>query len=192
MKHVELMTGLLLSAGQPLNKKSKIDEIIRGASLGSADLKEAATSVRRALTLVEAVLPDLKTTRFRNGSDFYTLALLLHRFREEGKTITAHGSARNALAGGLLREFGHHLKSDRRRPRLRGYQEPSDCVNCRATPTASRRARGSASAMFWITYSTTRTRKALQSDPATDAPHACQYECILLPAVKVGGHGGRP
>lgn len=130
MKHVELMTELLLSvnAGQPLNKKSKIDEIIRGASLSTADLKEAATSVRRALALVDAVLPDLKTTRFRNGSDFYTLGLLLHRFREEGKTITAHDSARNALAGSLLREFGRnvdevieHMATGRG---LRGYQEP--------------------------------------------------------------------
>lgn len=130
MKHVELMTELLLSvnAGQPLNKKAKVDEIIRGASLGAEDLKDAAAGVRRALSLVEAVLPDLRTTRFRHGSDFYSLSLLLHRFRDEGKTITAHDSSRNALAGGLLREFGlnvdeviEHMASGRG---VRGYQEP--------------------------------------------------------------------
>jgi hypothetical protein len=111
MKHIELMTELLLAvnAGQPLNKKLKIDEIIRGASPSHSDLKEAAASVRRAMGFVEAVLPDLRTTRFRNGSDFYTLALLMHRMWEEGKTITSHASTRNALAGALLREFGRNV-----------------------------------------------------------------------------------
>lgn len=107
MKHVELVTELLLAinAGQPLNKKTKIDEIIRGASLDSDELRDAATSLKRAFRLVEAVLPDLKTTRLRNSVDFYTLALLLHRLKEEGKALSAHGSQRNALAGALLRDF---------------------------------------------------------------------------------------
>jgi hypothetical protein len=107
MKHVELVTELLLSinAGQPLNKKTKIDEIIRGASLETDELREASISLNRAFRLVEAVLPDLKTTRLRNSVDFYTLSLLLHRYKEEGKAISAHNSQRNALAGALLRDF---------------------------------------------------------------------------------------
>jgi hypothetical protein len=107
MKHVELLTELLLSihAGQPLNKKTKIDEIIRGAALDTNELRDAAASLRRALRLAETVLPDLKTTRFHNGVDFYTLALLLHRYKEEGKAVSAHSSQRNALAGALLRDF---------------------------------------------------------------------------------------
>lgn len=111
MKHVELVTELMLSinAGQPLNKKSKIDEIIGGAGLAASDLKDAVAGVRKAFGLVEAVLPDLRTTRFRRASDFYTLALLLHRFKAEGKTITTHDSTRNALAGSLLRQFGQDV-----------------------------------------------------------------------------------
>lgn len=107
MKHVELLTELLLSinAGQPLNKKTKIDEIIRGAALDTKELREAAAALRRAFRLVEAVLPDLKTTRFHNGVDFYTLALLLHRYKEEGKALSTHRSSRNELAGALLRDF---------------------------------------------------------------------------------------
>lgn len=100
MKHVELMTELLLAinACQPLNKKTKIDEIIRGASVDADDLKRASLMLKRAIRLVEAVLPDLKTTRFHNGTDFYSLALLLHRYREESKSVTAHDSKRNGLA----------------------------------------------------------------------------------------------
>lgn len=130
MKHVEFMTELLLAvnAGQPLNKKSKIDEIIKGAGLSTSDLTDATAKVRRAFGLVEAVLPDLKTTRFRNGSDFYTLALLLHSFKEEGKTITKHASERNALAGALLRDFGWGVDDANERLRtgkgLLAEQEP--------------------------------------------------------------------
>ena len=56
MKHVELITELLLAinAGQPLNKKAKIDEIIRGAALDASDLREASVRLRRAVRLVEA------------------------------------------------------------------------------------------------------------------------------------------
>ncbi len=107
MKHVELVTELLLSinAGQPLNKKTKIDEVIRGAAMNASELRDAAAALKSTLRLVGAVLPDLKTTRFHNGVDFYTLALLLHRYREEGKAVSAHHSQRNALAGALLRDF---------------------------------------------------------------------------------------
>jgi hypothetical protein len=130
MKHVELVTELLLAinAGQPLNKKSKIDEIIRGAALESKELRDAGVQLRRAVKLVVAVLPDLKTTRFRNGSDYYSLALLLHRYREEGKAITAHDSARNALAGALLRDFARGVDEVNDQMRfgkgIQTYQEP--------------------------------------------------------------------
>lgn len=119
MKHVEYVTELLLAvnAGQPLNKKSKIDEIIKGAGLSAPDLADAIVKVRRALSLVEAVLPDLKSTRFRNGTDFYTLLLLLHRYKEEGKAMNKHESRRNKLAGALLRDFARGVEevSDRLR-----------------------------------------------------------------------------
>jgi 5-methylcytosine-specific restriction endonuclease McrA len=108
MKHVELVTELLLGiqATGHLNKKKKIDEIIRGNTLDSADLQQAGQDLRTALRLTIAILPDIRTTRFRRLADFYSLVLLLHRYREEGRTITAHDSARNALAGALLRDFG--------------------------------------------------------------------------------------
>lgn len=118
MKHVELITELLLSisAGRPLNKKTKIDEVIRGAALDQGELQDAAVRLRRALRLVVAILPDLKTTRFHNGVDFYSLALLFDEYKEEGKAVSARHSSRNALAGALLRDFG------------RGVDEVSDLI----------------------------------------------------------------
>lgn len=107
LKDVELLTELLLAinAGQPLNKKTKVDEIIRGAGLKADELREAANHLRRMVKVVEAILPDLKTTRFSNGSDYYSLCLLLHRYWDEGRVVTAHDSSRNMLAGALLRDF---------------------------------------------------------------------------------------
>jgi 5-methylcytosine-specific restriction endonuclease McrA len=109
MKHVELVTELLLAInlGMPLNKKTKIDEIIQGK--GGPDAKTvsaASTSLHSAVNVLFTILPDLKTTRFRQLADFYTLVLLLYRYRQEGRSVTAHNSTRNLLAGSLLRDFG--------------------------------------------------------------------------------------
>jgi hypothetical protein len=120
MKHVELVAELLLSinAGQPLNKKTKIDEIIRGASLDAGDLRDAASSLNRALRYVQAILPDLRTTRLSNSVDFYTLTLLLHRLKEDGWAISAHNSQRNAFAGALLRDFARGVDEVQEQIRL--------------------------------------------------------------------------
>jgi hypothetical protein len=111
MKDVELVTELLLAinAGQPLNKKSKIDRVIQGSGLTAPELQYAAKKLKSALALVEVMLPDLRSTRLSNGSDFYTLILLLHRLKDEGKSVSAHDSKRNALAGSLLRGFAHNV-----------------------------------------------------------------------------------
>jgi hypothetical protein len=108
MKHVELMTELLLGvdAGTHLNKKAKLDQVIAGGAIEPDALKSAARSVTRALALAVAILPDLRTTRYRQAADFYSLVMLLNSYREEGRTITAHDSGRNALAADLLRDFG--------------------------------------------------------------------------------------
>lgn len=109
MKHVELITELLLSvnAGMPLNKKSKIDEVIRGGGLSSSEVAEASLALKQAIHVALVLLPDLRTTRFHRLADFYSLLLLLHRYRSEGLSVNAHNSVRNALAGSLLRQYGH-------------------------------------------------------------------------------------
>lgn len=108
MKHVEFITELLLSvnAGMPLNKKSKIDEVIRGDGLSPGEVTAATASLKQAINVVLVLLPDLRSTRFHRLADFYSLVLLLHRYRDEGLSITAHNSARNSLAGSLLRQYG--------------------------------------------------------------------------------------
>lgn len=108
MKHVELITELLLAihAGMPLHKKKKIDEVIKGDGLTESEVSKSVTALKSAVNLAFVILPDLKTTRFHRLADFYTLVLLLHRYKDEGLSITAHNSTRNEVAGSLLREFG--------------------------------------------------------------------------------------
>lgn len=65
---------------------------------------------------LEAILPQLKATRFSQLADSYTLVLLLHRLRDEGLAVNGHSSTRNKLAGALLTDFG------------RGVDEVSDKV----------------------------------------------------------------
>lgn len=108
MRHVELMTELLLAAraGMPLNKKQQLDKIIQNDSVDASELKEAGRSVTRAIATLKAILPNLKSTRFRQVADFYTLVLLLCRLHDEGLAVNAHASSSNALAGALLADFG--------------------------------------------------------------------------------------
>jgi hypothetical protein len=108
MRHVELMTELLLaaSAGMPLHKKKQLDRVIANRTMSTEDLGTAERKVRRALKALEAILPHLRTTRFRQIADFYTLVVLLCRFHDEGSVVNAHSSERNALAGALLTDFG--------------------------------------------------------------------------------------
>ncbi|HVL98047.1 MAG TPA: HNH endonuclease signature motif containing protein [Egibacteraceae bacterium] len=83
-----------------------MDKVLAGQGLEKDSLDQASVAVNRALNVLKKVLPGLKTTRFHRRADFYTLVLLLHRLWDEGRTVTAHGSERNKVAGALLTEFG--------------------------------------------------------------------------------------
>jgi len=108
MRQVEVMTELLLSVhdGKPLDKKQQLDRVIQNDSLSATELKAARTDLNRAIAALKEILPQLKTTRFRQLADFYTLVLLLHCLHDEGLAVNGHSSARNKLAGELLTDFG--------------------------------------------------------------------------------------
>ena len=107
MKHVELITELLLSieAGAPINKKQRLDEIIAGGGLTPDALKRAEQGLEKSLTVVDTVIPHLASTRFHQVADFYTLVLMFARMSSEGVAVNSHTSAKNALAGDLLGRF---------------------------------------------------------------------------------------
>lgn len=109
MLHVEFSTELLLFAysGYHMNKKTKLDEVIRGDALDLKELKVAAKRVDQVFRAVEMILPGLRSTRFRRRADFYSLVTLLLQFKSDGRIINAHESNRNELARALLSEFAY-------------------------------------------------------------------------------------
>lgn len=107
MAHIEFATELMLYAASHThpNKKQKLDGIIKGELIDGPQCKQAAAEVGQALKVAVVLLPDLKTTRFKQRADFYTLVCGLIQTKAEGQVVTAHDAQRNDLAGELLRGF---------------------------------------------------------------------------------------
>ncbi len=108
MLHIEFTTELLLYAydDSHLNKKTRLDEIIRGDRLDPALLRGAVASVEQALETADLILPNLASTRFRRKADFYSVITLLMQLKRDGQVVRATWSQRNELAGELLKGFG--------------------------------------------------------------------------------------
>ncbi len=105
MKHVEFLCELMLSLqqGDVLNKKTALDRVMATDSVKGRDLLKASALATSALNRVKQMLPDLRTTRLRQDTDFYSLAVLIGKFEQEGLILTDR--RRNRLAWDLLVAF---------------------------------------------------------------------------------------
>jgi hypothetical protein len=105
MKHVELMCELMLSLerGDVLNKKAALDQVMKTRPIDGRQLGKASRMVTTALNRLRRMFPQLKSTRLRQVTDFYTLAVLIGKFEREGLILTDR--RRNRLAWDLLRAF---------------------------------------------------------------------------------------
>lgn len=105
MKHVELICELMLSMvqGDVLNKKTALDRVMKTHSFDGRQIGKASRMVTSALNRVRRMFPQLKTTRLRQVTDFYSLAVLIGKFEQEGLILT--DKRRNRLAWDLLKAF---------------------------------------------------------------------------------------
>lgn len=105
MKHVELVCELMLSLvqGDVLNKKTALDRVMATGSYDVRQSQKAAKLVTTTLNRVGRMFPQLKTTRMRQMTDFYSLAILIGKFESEGMILTDR--RRNRLAWDLLQTF---------------------------------------------------------------------------------------
>jgi hypothetical protein len=105
MKHVELICELMLSLVQNdvLNKKSALDRVMDTTSFDGRQIGKASRMVTTTLNRVRRMFPQLKTTRLRQVTDFYTLTVLIGKFEREGLILTDR--RRNRLAWDLLVAF---------------------------------------------------------------------------------------
>jgi len=105
MKHVELMCELMLSAhqGDVINRKAALDRVMGAKSFTDMQTRKAAARVTTALNRIKRMFPKLSTTRLRQLTDFYSLAVLILKFEAEGLILT--DKRRNFLAWDMLEVF---------------------------------------------------------------------------------------
>lgn len=102
VKHVELVCELMASiqAKGLINKKAALDGIIGGYSLNAKMLNKVIQETIRIFNLIEKMFPLIKTTRFANTVDFYSLFVLTWEMDNEGYILI--DAKRNKLAQDLL------------------------------------------------------------------------------------------
>lgn len=113
LKDIELLCELMISIhqGDVINKKSALDRVMGGKSLGAGQIQKASRRTVTALNRVRRLFPNLLHTRFFKLSDFYSLVVLVAKFEAEGLILT--DSRRNRLAWDLLKTFSTGVDSVR-------------------------------------------------------------------------------
>jgi hypothetical protein len=117
MKHIELTCELMLSAIQRdvVHKKAALDHVMSADAVPPGQLKRAQDETRAAMKKVFALFPQLKATRFRKISDFYSLVVMIQQFQRERLILSKRKP--NALAADLLGVFSTGVDSVRARQR---------------------------------------------------------------------------
>lgn len=105
MKHVELTCELMLSLvqGDVLNKKTALDRVMATTSFDGRQIGKASRMLTSTLNRIHRMFPKLKTTRLSQVTDFYSLAVLVGKFEQEGFILTDFRL--NQLAWDLLKAF---------------------------------------------------------------------------------------
>lgn len=113
MKHVELICELMISMyqGDLINKKAALDKMMDDKSLSLAKAKSIEAKVVRTFNEIKKMFPNLYQTRFKQLSDFYSLAVLIYKFEVENLILTDR--RRNKLAWELLVAFSDGVDQTR-------------------------------------------------------------------------------
>lgn len=102
MKHVELVCELMASLQVKglINKKKALDGVIGGQAIDVRTLRRVVQETVRILNVVKKVFPDMRSTRFANSADFYSLVVFLSDLDRQGCILS--DSKRNRQAQKLL------------------------------------------------------------------------------------------
>lgn len=128
MKDVELMSELLASvnSGGPINKKAAVDRAVGNTPVHGQTLKKVSAEVTTVMNLLKKMFPDLRSTRFRNIAELYTLFMVV--WEMDHQKLILGDRKRNAIADKLLRRLSNgvdevremqaRLRTARRAPRI--------------------------------------------------------------------------
>lgn len=105
MKHVELICEFMVSINNEgvINKKMALDKVMNADSISGKQVKKLMEQCVRTLNRIKRMFPKLKTTRFCQLSDFYTLGVLFWKYERDGLILT--NKRRNILAFDLIKNF---------------------------------------------------------------------------------------
>ncbi len=105
MKGTELVAEILMSIhrGGIINKKTALDRAIGNESVNGNTLTRLSKEFTRTARRLQRVFPELRQTRFRNATEFYTLFLLVWEMEKDGLVLTDR--RRNRIAFALLRRL---------------------------------------------------------------------------------------
>ena len=105
MKDVEVISELLASIvnGGPIHKKAAVDRVVGNRSINSHTLRRAVGDFGVVLRALGRMFPELRTTRFRNVAEFYTLFMLVWEMHNQRLILTDR--RRNRAAQELLKAW---------------------------------------------------------------------------------------
>lgn len=125
MKGTELVCELLMSIQQAglINKKTALDRAMGNESINGNTLSRVVREFKETLSRVRRMFPDLKSTRFRNTAEFYSLFMLIWRMHSDGLALTDKKASRVAFE--LLKRLSTGVDELRDRYRLAKAAKPS-------------------------------------------------------------------
>lgn len=117
-KHVELISELILSIHHngPINKKRAIDEAMKGDAIKGRHLKKTLNVFNQTLRSFKGIFPNIKETRFSGIADFYTLFMLVWKWKYSDR-LALSNSKRRKLAQAYLSSFGFNIDQIRQKQR---------------------------------------------------------------------------
>ena len=121
MRDVELACELLTSilAGGPVQKKQAIDKAVGNEAFRAPSLRKAKREFNSGMSWIRRYFPTIRETRFHGASEFYTLFMLLWRFRHE--RLVLGDARRNRTVVKLLTCFSTSVDEVRaKREKIKG------------------------------------------------------------------------
>jgi 5-methylcytosine-specific restriction endonuclease McrA len=107
MKDVELVSELLSSilAGGPIQGKAAVDKAVGNQQINGNTLRKTIDELKATVSTVTRMFPELRSTRFHNLSEFYTLFLVIWEMRKQN--LVLRDKKRNRVAQQLLIGFSN-------------------------------------------------------------------------------------
>ena len=109
-KHIELISELIISinSGGPVNKKKAIEDAMKMDVIRGNHLNNLSKEFKSVLKTIESIFPNFRSTRFIGLTDFYTLFLLVWKWKFQRGFVLKVGNA-SRLAEYYLVNFSNKI-----------------------------------------------------------------------------------